>query len=118
MNTRILAAAALVIAATGSAWADDITVDTTPFASQKSRAEVQAELQQYKRTGINPWSTQYNPLRHAVSQKARANVVAETRAAVASGEIAAYTGEDSGALHAAARTAPARSTTLVAQSAR
>lgn len=118
MNTRnLLTAAALVIAATGSAWADDITLDTTTFVSQKSRAEVQAELQQFKAAGINPWSRQYNPLHHSVSTKSRADVVAEARAAAASGEIAATTGEDSGSLHAA-RTAPAKGATLVAQSAR
>lgn len=118
MNTRLLAAAALVIAATGNAWADDITIDTTPFVSQKSRAEVQAELKEYQRAGINPWSTQYNPARHAKTLKSRADVVAEARAGVASGEIAAATGEDSGALLAQAGKAPARGTSLVAQSAR
>lgn len=40
------AAAAVAVAALGpaKAYADDITIDTTPFVSSKSRAEVQAEL--------------------------------------------------------------------------
>ena len=39
------AAAALALAAmTGAAYADDITIDPTPFVSTKSRAEVRAEV--------------------------------------------------------------------------
>lgn len=54
MNQRIASAlafacsvAAATLAATAmssTAWADDITIDTTPFVSQRSRAEVRAEV--------------------------------------------------------------------------
>ena len=54
MNQRIASAlafacsvAAATLAATAmstSAWADDITIDPTPFVSQRSRAEVRAEV--------------------------------------------------------------------------
>ena len=54
MNHRIASAlafgcsvAAATLAATAmssNAWADDITIDTTPFVSQRSRAEVRAEV--------------------------------------------------------------------------
>jgi hypothetical protein len=54
MNQRITSAlafacsvAAATLAATAmssSAWADDITIDPTPFVSQRSRAEVRAEM--------------------------------------------------------------------------
>jgi hypothetical protein len=54
MNQRIASAlafgcsvAAATLAATAmssTAWADDITIDTTPFVSQRSRAEVVAEM--------------------------------------------------------------------------
>jgi hypothetical protein len=39
-----LAAIALSFAAAGSAFADDITIDHTPFVSQMTRAQVQQEL--------------------------------------------------------------------------
>ena len=95
MNRKI--ATALVIAAAavaGNAFADDITVDTTPFAATKTRVEVRAELVQYKTAGVNPWSTQYNPLKQFKSAKTRDQVVAEFVAA--RDEVAALNGEDSG----------------------
>jgi Domain of unknown function (DUF4148) len=55
-------AVALASVAAGNAMADDITIDTTPFTSTKSRAEVLADLAQYKQAGVNPWSTSYNPM--------------------------------------------------------
>jgi hypothetical protein len=98
MNRKI--ATALVIAAAtvaGSAFADDITVDTTPFNSTKSRAEVQAELAQYKTAGVNPWSTQYNPIKGFKSTVTRQQVVAEYLAS--RDEVAALNGEDSGSAY-------------------
>lgn len=41
----------LCIGAAGNAFADDITVDTTPFTSTKTRAEVLAELQRARAAG-------------------------------------------------------------------
>ena len=100
MNRNI--ASALVIAAAavaGNAFADDITVDTTPFVASKTRAEVQAELSQFKRAGTSPWSTQYNPLAKFQSTKSRAEVVAEYTAA--RDEVAALNSEDSGSAYLA-----------------
>jgi hypothetical protein len=100
MNRNI--ASALVIAAAavaGNAFADDITIDTTPFTGSKSRAEVQADLAQFKRAGTSPWSTQYNPLAKFQGVKTRAQVVAEYTAA--RDEVAALNGEDSGSAYLA-----------------
>ncbi len=98
MNRNI--ASALVIAAAaaaGSAMADDITIDTTPFVSTKSRAEVQAELSQFKQAGTSPWSTQYNPLAQFRSSLSRAQVVAGYVAD--RDQVAALNGEDSGSAY-------------------
>jgi hypothetical protein len=104
MNRKTLAAALVLIASAGSALADDITIDNTRFVSSKSRAEVQADLQQFQRAGVNPWAQDYNPLQSFSSGKSRAQVTAEYLASRA--EVAALTGEDSGATGLAAR-APA-----------
>jgi hypothetical protein len=100
MNRTIASILAISAAAfAGSALADDITVDTTPFASAKSRVEVQAELAQYKGAGINHWSTQYNPLKQFKSATTREQVVAEYVAS--RDEVAALNGEDSGSTYLA-----------------
>jgi hypothetical protein len=98
MNRKI--ATALVVAAAavaGNAFADDITVETTPFTSTASRAQVQAELQAYKQAGVNPWATSYNPLRSFKSGKTRAEVTAEYLNS--RDEVAALTAEDSGSAY-------------------
>lgn len=84
------------------------------FVSAKSRADVQAELAQYKQAGVNPWSTQYNPLRGFKSTASRADVTAQYIAA--RDEVAAFGREDSGAAFLArgGNTLPAE-TTLAGQ---
>lgn len=100
MNRKLASALVLVAAAmTGNAFADDITIDTTPFASSKSRTEVRAELDQFRKSGTSPWSTQYNPLAKFQSNASRAQVVAEYMAA--RNEVAAFGGEDSGSRYLA-----------------
>src|SRR4051812_22701191 len=69
------------------------------FVSTKARAEVQAELAQYKQEGVNPWSTSYNPLKGFKSAASRDQVTAEYIAA--RNEVAAFNGEDSGAAYLA-----------------
>lgn len=110
MNRKTLAAALVLAASAGSALADDITIDSKPFVSTKSRAEVQAELQQFQRAGVNPWAQDYNPLQSFTGTKTRAQVSAayiQSR-----NEVAATTGEDSGAAWLAQR-APAAATAPV-----
>ena len=101
--TSKLALSSLVLAAAfaGSAFAEspNAGVFNDHFVSSKSRAEVQAELAAYKQAGVNPWSTQYNPLRSFVSTKTRAEVVADYLGA--RDEVHALTAEDSGSAYLA-----------------
>jgi|SRR6185369_187094 len=98
MNRKALLAIAAVAALAGTAArADDITIDTTPFQSVRTRAEVQADLSAYKKAGVNPWSTSYNPLARFKSVRTRADVQAEYIAE--RDEVAAMTGEDSGSAY-------------------
>jgi hypothetical protein len=106
MNRKSTIAALIAIAAatTGSAFAGttlagDISVDDTAFTSTRTRAEVQAELAQFKQAGVNPWSTSYNPVRDFRSEKTREQVTAEYQASRDS--VAANTSEDSGSAFAA-----------------
>jgi hypothetical protein len=97
MNRYALAIALATIAAAGQVFADDITIDTTPFTSTATRAQVQAELQQFRAAGVNPLADDYNPLHQFRGTKTRAEVTAEflrSRDAVA-----AMTGEDSGSFY-------------------
>ena len=115
MNSRKLATA-LVLAATavaGSAFADDITVDTTPFASSKSRAEVQAEIKQFQRAGTSPWSIQYNPLRSFKSDTTRAQITAQY--VDSRDQVAALNSEDSGSTFLAQHRVRSTGTTLAGQ---
>jgi Domain of unknown function (DUF4148) len=111
MNRTLIAAIALVAAS--SAFAESPLVDTTPFTGTKTRAEVQAELQQYNASGVNPWAQGYNQLRGFQSSKTRAQVTAEY---VQSRDLtAAFTGEDSGAAFLAARTHSAAAPVVAGQ---
>ena len=114
MNRYALAIALASIAAAGQAFADDITVETTPFVPSLSRAQVQQELAKFKAAGVNPWSQAYNPLKSFRSTASRADVTAEyVRSRDA---VAAITGEDSGsAFLAGGQRDDARSSTLAGQ---
>lgn len=91
-------ALALAAAFAGSAFAETPTPDV-PFTGTLARAEVQADLAAYQRAGVNPWSTQYNPLRNFRSTTTRAAVVADYLAA--RDEVTAFGGEDSGSQYLA-----------------
>lgn len=95
MNSKtLLAIAAFAAIASSAVRADDITIDTTPFNSTRTRAEVQAELFEYKQAGVNPWSNHYDQLAQFKSTKSRDQVRAEFRAEREA--VAAMTAEDSG----------------------
>ncbi len=111
--TRI-AAIALSFAAAGSAFADDITIDPVQHQSLKTRAQVQTELAQYQAAGVNPWSTSYSQRTGFQSQRPRADVVAEVKAAQASGELQALGAEDSGAAYYARVRSQAKHGTVIA----
>ncbi|MEJ8836423.1 DUF4148 domain-containing protein [Ramlibacter sp. AN1133] len=110
--TRTLIAALALVAAS-SAFAESPLADTTPFAGSRSRAEVQAELQQFKAAGVNPWAQSYNQLRGFQSSKTRAQVSAEY--VQSRDETAALTGEDSGSAYLSARTPSVAAAILAGQ---
>ena len=99
MNRYLATLIAAACAAAGTAFADDITVDPHPFTSTLSRAQVQEELLQFRRSGVNPWADDYDHLSHAPSGMTRADATAGYLAARNS--VAAYSAEDSGSSYMA-----------------
>ena len=96
------AVAAITIAALGptKAYADDITVDNTPFVSSKSRSEVRAELMGQSNTvwaGASEWALQRNEVPRLQSgytiEQARSQFKTSRL------EVSALTGEDSGSAY-------------------
>ena len=115
MNRKSLLALALAATATG-AFADDITIDPTPFVSTATRAQVQAELAAFQESGRDPWARQYDPLADFRSQRSREEVKAEY--VQARDRVAAFTGEDSGSAYLAGQSEAVPSTQVVGQAAR
>ena len=97
----------------GLSLADDITVDPVPFVSSASRADVEADLNAYKKSGVNPWSIRYDPLLNHRSNRTRAEVTAEFIAH--RGTVAAMTGEDSGSKYLAELRDVGRDSTYLAK---
>ena len=102
MNRTTLALAAVLSVAAFAAHADDMdrsgqfANSVTPTAT---RAQVQAQLVEYKKTGVNPWATSYNQLSSFRGQNTRAQVTGEYLAS--RNAVAAMTGEDSGSAYLA-----------------
>ena len=112
MNRKIATAFVLAAAAVaGNAFADDITL-APEFVPQATRAQVQADLAQYKQAGVNYWSTQYNPLKTFKSTTTREQVTAEYLAS--RNEVAALTAEDSGSFYLAQGAVRGRTATNLA----
>jgi hypothetical protein len=104
MNRKSLALAAVLTVAGFAAHAEtpDLSgqfAQGTPATT--TRAQVQADLNQSRQAGVNPWSTSYNPLKGFQSQRTRAEVQAEYIAS--RNAVAAMTAEDSGSAFLAAR---------------
>ena len=105
MNRRLItlsiaAAAAATFAGGAVAESPDPSGQFAPqVTSPKSRGEVVAELQEYKRSGVNPWSMSYNPLRTFRSTTTREAVAAEFLGS--RDQVAAFNGEDSGSAYLA-----------------
>jgi hypothetical protein len=100
MNSKtLLAVAAFAAVAATGAHADeaDASQYAVQFEGTRTRAEVQAELFDYKRAGVNPWSISYNQLAQFKSAKSRDQVQAEYRAERQA--VAAMTAEDSGSAY-------------------
>jgi Domain of unknown function (DUF4148) len=98
MNRKSALALVAIFSALASshASAETPTIDNTQFVSTKSRTQVQAELVDFNRQGVNPWSTSYNPLASFKSTKTRDQVTAEYVAD--RDQVAAMSGEDGGSL--------------------
>lgn len=123
-NTLAFTAAAAAFAcasliASSPAYAESPTIDTTPFVSVLSRAEVQAELMagaEQVRSGAREWAMQHNDTHFATSgltsQEARQQYIASRD------QVSAFTGEDSGSMYLARQDARAKATLTVAGSAR
>ena len=101
MGTVIAAAvAAAATMASSSAFADDITIDNTPFVSSRSRAEVQAELMSRSdlaRAGASEWALQRNQLPAVASSYTKEQARSEYKSARQ--YVNALTGEDSGSAY-------------------
>jgi hypothetical protein len=106
----ILAFAAI---ASGNAYADDITIDHTPFVSSKSRAEVQAEVM--GQSGLlsnasSEWSMQLNG--PAQPNSAYTREAAQAEYIASRDEVNARNSEDGGSSYFA-RLPRSKDTTLV-----
>lgn len=113
MNRKIAIALVTIAAATGSAFAEDYDNYNPTTRTSGSRAEVQAELAQFKDAGINRSSKAYNPLREFQSTTSRQAVVAQYLAS--RNRVAALTGEDSGSAYLARTHSTADATTVAGQ---
>lgn len=103
LTVTTTAAAILAVAAiaSGNAYADDITIDTTPFVSTKTRAEVRAEvLGRSMTTESSEWAMQLNHVPQLDSGYTREQATAEYIAA--RDEVMARNAEDSGSSYFAA----------------
>lgn len=94
LGTLVAATFATTGAFAGTGLAGDIGVESRPFASTRTPAEVQAELAQFRQSGVNPWSASYNPLRSFRSARTPAAVQQEFLASRE--EVRALGSEDSG----------------------
>lgn len=113
MNRKIAIAIVTIAAAAGSAFAEDYDSYNPAMQSSLSRAEVHAELAQFKQSGVNPSSKTYNPLHGFRSTTSRDAVAAEYLAS--RNRVAAFTGEDSGSAYLARSPSTSGSITVAGQ---
>ena len=111
-TSSLIAAVALSFAASGAAWAQQATYEyPQSILEGKTRAEVRAELIAARADGsIKVWSTSYNPLAVAKSQKSREQVQGERHSAQLS-----FTGEDSGSFALSSQQPAAQAPAVMAQ---
>jgi hypothetical protein len=101
MTTTAAAVLAVAAIASGNAYADDITIDTTPFVSTKTRAEVRAEVMgQSMTSAASEWAMQLNDVPRFNSGYTREQARVEYIAA--RDEVMARNAEDSGSSYFAA----------------
>ena len=104
MNRTYALSLAIVLAAAGNAFADDITNDPHPFVSTATRAEVQEDLRQFRMAGNSPWADDYNPLAQFRGSMTRAEVTAEYMGS--RDTVSAFNAEDSGSTYLARTSVP------------
>jgi len=80
-----VAAGSVAMLAPAPAYADDITIDPTPFVSTLSRAQVRGDLTAATPAApagfsSDPWSTRYNQFMMPASQQTRADAIAVYKA--------------------------------------
>ena len=114
-------ASAALLAAIGAsnAYAETPTIDTTPFVSTRSRADVQAELmgnRQMVSAAASEWAMQHNQVPQLESGYTTAQAKAQFQAA--RDEVSAMTSEDSGSSYFARHAARTNAGTIVAGPAR
>ena len=110
---------ALVLAAgfAGQVAAETPTIVDETFTSTRTRAEVLAELADFRAARVNPWADDYDALAGfrstASAQAVRADFLASR------GQVRALHGEDSGSMYLAQRHGPAAAAdTVIAGTAR
>lgn len=98
--TTVAAALAATAMASNKAYADDITIDNTPFVSSRSRAEVRAELMrptERVKADTTEWTLQQNPALPIKSSYSSQQAKAEYK--TSRQLVGALTGEDSGSAY-------------------
>jgi hypothetical protein len=104
MNRKIALTFVLASFAAASAFAETPMVDAKPFKSSMTREQVQAELQQHRKAGVDVYADGYNQLTGFRSTVTRAEVKAEF---IASRDmVSALNSEDSGSRYLARREMP------------
>jgi hypothetical protein len=104
MNRKIALTFAIASIAAANAFAETPMVDAKPFKSAMTRQQVQSELQQHRRSGVDTFADGYNQLTGFRSGLTRAEVKAEYLAS--RDEVSALNGEDSGSRFLAHRDMP------------
>jgi hypothetical protein len=94
MNRHLALALSALFVAAAPAFADDITMEPHPFISTATRAEVLADLHQFRQSGVNPWADDYNQIGQGGSALTREEVTAQYMGS--RDMVSAFTGEDSG----------------------
>jgi hypothetical protein len=94
MNRKIALTLVLASIAAGSAFAESPMPQPWTFKATMTRAQLQAELQQHRQSGIDLYADGYDQLRAFRSSRTRAEVTAEYIAA--RDLVNALNGEDSG----------------------
>jgi hypothetical protein len=109
----IFAAAAAATIASGTAHADDITIDNTPFVSSRSRAEGEAELLRpsaLARSGGGEWARQYNQVPAVKSTFTSEQAKADYKSS--RDYVSALNGEDSGSSYFLKGSVPPNATSM------